>query len=477
MCTAEDEALAGPVTATIAGPAAPLPLTASFEDVPGEHDGSAPFKLRLAFSAPTATSYVTLRDEAVTAAGGTVTGARRVDGSSALWELTVEPSGTGAVTLAASAACGEPGAVCTSDGRALSNAPSATVQGPPGLSVADAEVEEAEGAVLAFLVTLDRVASSVVTVAYATSDGTATAGSDYTATSDTLTFAVGETEKTVSVSVLDDSHDEGDETLTLTLSNPSGAYLADGEATGTITNTDHMPQAWLARFGRTVADQVLDAVESRRTASRAARTEFTLAGQRVGGAAPGNVAMETREAEARLAALTGWLRGEAEEDRPAEEARELTDRDLLAGTSFALTGGSADGGFGAVWGRGAVTRFDGREGELRLDGEVASALLGADFTRGRGTAGLVVGHSRGEGGYRGPGGGGAVSSTLTGLYPFYEAGRIKSYEVCQSQFMRCPLSGCEPWLDLSGRVEMLLSSVVRLHTYPPFIRAISDSGM
>ena len=60
---------------------------------------------------------------------------------------------------------------------------------------------------------------------------------------------------------------------------------------------------------------------------------------------------------------------------------------------------------------------------------------------------------------------------------FYEAGRIKSYEVCQSQFMRCPLSGCEPWLDLSGRVGMLLSSVVRLHTYPPFIRAISDSGM
>ena len=60
---------------------------------------------------------------------------------------------------------------------------------------------------------------------------------------------------------------------------------------------------------------------------------------------------------------------------------------------------------------------------------------------------------------------------------FYEAGRIKSYEVCQSQFMRCPLSGCEPWLDLSGRVGMLLSSVVRLHTYPPFIRALSDSGM
>ena len=50
-----------------------------------------------------------------------------------------------------------------------------------------------------------------------TSDGTATAGSDYTATSGTLTFAAGETAKTVSVPVLDDAHDQSSETLTLTL--------------------------------------------------------------------------------------------------------------------------------------------------------------------------------------------------------------------------------------------------------------------
>ena len=419
VCTADNEMLSGPVSATVAGPAALPPLTASFEDEPAEHDGSTPFKLHLSFSAPVATSYVTLRDEAVTATGGTVTGARRVDGSSALWELTVEPSGADAVTvtLSASAACGEPGAVCTSDGRALSNAPSATVQGPPGLSVADAQVAEAEGAVLAFLVTLDREASSAVTVAYATSDGTATAGADYTAVSETLTFAVGETEKTVSVAILDDSHDEGDETLTLALSNPSGAYLADGEATGTISNDDHMPQAWLARFGRTVADQVLDAVESRMTASRAAGTALTIAGQRVGGGRAG------RPAEARLEALTEWVRVESEEDRSAPGSRELTGRELLTGSSFALTGGSAEGGFGAMWGRGAVTRFDGREGELALDGEVASAMVGADVTRGRSAAGLVLSHSRGEGGYSGPSGNGEVASTLTGLYPWgrYEA--------------------------------------------------------
>ena len=193
VCTSGGEALAGPVTASVAGPAALPPLTASFEEVPAEHDGETPFKLAVSFSAPVGISWVTLRDEAVTATGGAVTGARRV-GSSALWELTVEPSGTGAVTLtlAAPAACGEPGAVCTSDGRALANAPSVTVAGPPGLSVADAEVEEAAGAALAFAVTLSRPSSGTVTVAYATSDGTATAGADYTAASDTLTFAVGE---------------------------------------------------------------------------------------------------------------------------------------------------------------------------------------------------------------------------------------------------------------------------------------------
>ena len=97
----------------------------------------------------------------------------------------------------------------------------------------------------------------------ATSDGTATAGSDYTATSGTLSFAAGETEKTVSVPVLDDAHDEGSETLTLTLSNPSGAYLADGSATGTITNSDPMPLAWMVRFGRTVGNQVVDALTGR----------------------------------------------------------------------------------------------------------------------------------------------------------------------------------------------------------------------
>ena len=66
-------------------------------------------------------------------------------------------------------------------------------------------------------VSRSRAAAEAVTVDYATSDGTATAtaGSDYTATSGTPSFAAGETAKTVSVPVLGDAHDEGTETLTL----------------------------------------------------------------------------------------------------------------------------------------------------------------------------------------------------------------------------------------------------------------------
>ena len=72
------------------------------------------------------------------------------------------------------------------------------------------------------------------TVKYQTEDGTATVGSDYTSTSGTLTFGPGETAKTVSVPVLDDSTDDGQETFTLKLSDASGATIADETATGTI---------------------------------------------------------------------------------------------------------------------------------------------------------------------------------------------------------------------------------------------------
>ena len=413
-------------------PPAPSPstsLTAAFGKVPAEHDGSSAFDLELHFSeAPKGLSYRTLSGNAFfNVTNGTVTKAKRlVKKDNSGWRITVEPASDADVAIGLlpalpTADCAEAAVVCTADGTRLSVGPATFVPGPASLSVANATVQEGPNATLDFVVTLSRARHEATTVDYATSDGTATAGSDYTADSGTLSFAIGETEKTVSVTVLDDIHDEGSETMTFTLSNPvpaATAKLGDATATGTITNSDPMPQAWIARFGRTVAEQVLNAVQSRMQAARTPGVEVSLAGQRIGGG-PAAEADEAREAEAGVRSLAAWVRGEEDgETATGFASRAVTERDLLLGSTFALTGGSRESGFASLWGRGAISSFDGREGELTLDGEVQSAMVGADWALGATTAGVMVSHSRGEGGYRSPGGGGDVESTLTGLYPY-----------------------------------------------------------
>ena len=187
------------------------PLTASFGGVPASHDGATAFTFGLTFSEDVAgLSYKTLRDSALSVTNGRATRARRrTQGNNQGWTITVEPDSPAAVTVRLPA-----GSVVTSDGRGLESAVSATVAGPVGISVADARAREGTDAAIDFAVSLSRAASGTVTVDYATANGSAQAGADYTATSGTLTFAVGQTSKTVSVAVLDDSHDDGGETFT-----------------------------------------------------------------------------------------------------------------------------------------------------------------------------------------------------------------------------------------------------------------------
>ena len=414
LCTRDGRGLATGLMTLVPGPSTigprspgPAPLTARFANLPVEHDGATAFTLEIVFSeAPSGMKNRTLRN-ALSVTGGAVTRVRRVNSDRAHRIVTIRPDGWEAVDIAlpASPDCEATGAICTEAGGRLEAGLLTRVRGPAALRVADAEVEEAANATLAFAVTLDRAPSGTVTVDYATSDGTATAGSDYTAASGTLTFAAGERSKTVSVAVLDDAHDEGSETLTLTLSNPSGAYVADGTATGTINNSDAMPGAWMARFGRTVADQVLDAVTDRMAAPRTAATEVNLAGYRIGSSVSSD-------------GHTNHAWQERDELETQKITRGITSREMLTGSSFLLSAGSAEDGLGALWGRGAVSSFDGREGEVGMDGEVVSGLVGADWTHGRTTLGLAMAHSRGEGAYRGPTGDGEIETTLTGLYPW-----------------------------------------------------------
>lgn len=85
-----------------------------------------------------------------------------------------------------------------------------------------------------FAVTLAAPSTQTVTVQYATSNGTATAGLDYIGVAGTVTFAPGETQKIITVPVKSDSSVENNETFTIVLSNPSGATIGDGSGTGTI---------------------------------------------------------------------------------------------------------------------------------------------------------------------------------------------------------------------------------------------------
>ena len=291
-----------------------------------------------------------------------------------------------------------------------------------GLRVHGASVREAPGAKLAFKITLSPHSEAPVTVDYQTGDDPfnepkAIAGEDYVVTSGTLTFEAGETLKTVEVEVLADDHDESFETMRLFLSNAQGARIDDASGLGVIKNTGPIPKAWLGRFGRTVAEQVLGAVESRMRAARQPGIEMTLAGQRVGGGqGPARASDET-------AGLSDWLEGDSDpdwrdRDGPTSLAsRGVTQRDLLSGTSFAVTAETGQHEYATLWGRGAVSRFDGREGNLTLGGEVVSAMVGVDWAREAWTAGLIVSRSVGEGRYAGNSGG-RVEAALAGLYPW-----------------------------------------------------------
>jgi subtilisin family serine protease len=111
--------------------------------------------------------------------------------------------------------------------------------GAPALAIAGVSAAEGQGTFL-FTVTLSEASTSTVSVRFATANGTARAGrnADYLSTSGTLSFAPGETTKTVTVRVNNDSVAEANETFTVQLSSAVNATIATATATGTILDDD-----------------------------------------------------------------------------------------------------------------------------------------------------------------------------------------------------------------------------------------------
>ena len=307
------------------------------------------------------------------------------------------------------------------------------------LSVGDSTAKEgARFPVMAFTVRLSSPAQGPVRVYVSTRPSapvSARPGQDYAPGSSDLTFRAGETEKQVWILIYDDSHDEGAETFEVVLSQAKGATIGDGVAVGTIVNDDPMPAAWLGRFGRTVAEQALDGIAGRMSAPRTPGMRGVLAGRALdfdapaGGApgawsGPGPGAGDAATGASTLGGTDALALADitqAFSSHPGHSgiddgfghdaagfgasspppAQSLTMREALLGSSFTLTGErDASGGAAAFWGRASQGSFDGAEGTFSLDGEATTALLGADYARGRWLIGLALAQSAGEGEYR-----------------------------------------------------------------------------
>ena len=452
--------------------AAAPPLTASFDDVPSEHDGNKRFALRVRFSEALGANGLTASSFAVES--GRARGVKRLEAG--LWRVQIKPASWRdvSVKLASGLACGAAGAACTADGRALTNSPAASVGGPVRIRIEEGKAREGRDAGVDFAVTLNRASSAAVSVDYATADGSAKAGEDYEAVSGTLTFAAGETEKTLHVPVLDDEVDEGREQFEMRLSNESGAYLRNmhRRATGTIRNTDLIPAALLARFGRATAEQVVDQIAERMAAPRrrgfrarfagrelqpGSEQDFALGflsafgpmGTGLPGAAPmGGVAMGGAFPTAIGSHAAGPLGASMPGMGGMAGAMDMTDQpagmgdgapmagygpagagyggglfdspgmggDLLSGSELELNR-ETRGGILSLWSRSSRSQFTGLEGALSLDGDVRTTMVGADYSRGALTVGLSVGRTLGLGGYRGTSGG-QMSTSMTGFCPW-----------------------------------------------------------
>lgn len=231
----------GTATGTITNDDAPSGMFIT-DSSAAEDMGSISFTVQLATPVPTTVTvdYTTVDGTATagadyTATSGTLTFLANDQSETIVVPVTVdalaEPDETFTVVLSNAT-----NTTTISDGTAVGTITNDDAQ--VAMSIADGSGTE-DGGTATFTVTLASPVNSTVTVDYVTTDGTATGGTDYVITSGTLTFAPNDQSETITVTLLSDAAFEGDETFTVTLSNPSPTVaIADGTATGTILDDD-----------------------------------------------------------------------------------------------------------------------------------------------------------------------------------------------------------------------------------------------
>ena len=171
--------------------------------------------------------------------------------------------------------------------------------------------------------------------------------------------------------------------------------------TGNVTVND-----WVERFGRSIAQQMIEGVQNRLASPCRTGLQGALAGYRFDGDGRGRAGLLERP----------WIADDAAAMRlGARDSVSATGPALLAGTEFELAGETTGGGIACVWGRGAYSSFHGREGQFSLDGNVTTGTLGADYQSGSWTVGVALSHSRGEGRDSSRD---DIEAALTGFFPY-----------------------------------------------------------
>ncbi len=287
--------------------------------------------------------------------------------------------------------------------------------GRPTISITDAV--GMEGQDLEFRVALDATTPGLVTVEWTTEPGTATADVDYMETSGTLTFQPGEITKTISVATIDDDHHDDGEIFKVILSNPTGASISDGEATGTIENADLVPVNWIARFGQVVGEMVVRAVQVRMQMPKSKGITGEIGGYALRSNADPEIKDESSTSITPRNDTSVLKTGYSKRHPHAFGDPEVVPVYVPLDMSMMATRETADGeGLISIWGQGSWSGF--KDDDV-IDGEVTNFLLGIDHRKGRWLTGLAIGRSSGEGGWTGTDDRmGTISMTLSGFYPY-----------------------------------------------------------
>ena len=267
------------------------------------------------------------------------------------------------------------------------------------LSVTSLKVIEGDSA--SYKVALDRRPSGQVSV-----NIMAPQGSELILTPHRVTFTPTKwnEEQSVTVTASDNFHDLNrsltvNHTATGAIDRSLGLTTQLTVTVVTAQSAEYL-KAWNLRLGRTLSQQVVDALQDRLSTPSAEGLQLTVAGEVIPAATP------LMEQEGVLSKAMGF------------EA--VTPQEWAEGSSFSLAQhqeGAAPQL--AVWGQGAFSSFRGQEDHLSLDGSVTTLLLGADWSTDQWQAGAALSHSWGSGSYDGDDNvAGDISTTLTGLFPY-----------------------------------------------------------